>query len=430
MATNKETIKVSIIEDNTEFAKLLKKMLDSETAYTFDVSLNHTLDSGIKQITKNPTDVILLDINLPDSNGIETLNNVYSNAGNTPIIVITGETNENLVSEGVNLGIQDFLIKGEVGKKKLVRSIIIAIERFKVFRNKFISTQFNSDEEYFQKIIKNSADAMLVLDKNGYVLFSNEAAKELFSKNDEELNGKNFSLPSDSELASEIEILDKDNEKLIFEMRTTEIELLGETVFITSFRDITDRKELENKLRDLSNRDDITNLLNRRGFEFLADQHYKLAKRTKSGFVIAFFDLDDLKKINDVHGHLEGTRSIIETSRILSKTFRSSDLLARWGGDEFIVLGINTLEDSKEIIIKRLKKNLDDFNSQSNLQYNISLSVGLAFFNPDNPKTLDELVLEADKKMYLNKNHKKKTPTKQSQLKYNDINKNIIENIG
>ncbi len=429
MTNKKRKLSVLIIEDNAEFAKLLQRMLKSEKNYTFETTLCSTVSSGMEELKKNEIDAILLDINLPDSNGIDTLKKVNSRSGNIPILVLTGSTNENLMNEGINLGVQDFLIKGEVGNKTLIRSIIIAIERYKVIKNRFISSQFDIDEKYFQKIIKNSADAMLVLDKKGYVLYSNEAADELFSKNNEDLKGKNFSYPYDSEAPSEIEIINNDGESLIFEMRNTEIELLGETVFITSFRDMTDRKMLENKLRDLSNSDDVTNLLNRRGFEFLANQHYKVALRSKSPFLIAIFDLDGLKNINDTHGHIEGTRSIIETSRILVKTFRNSDLLARWGGDEFIVLGINTTESFTSAILNRLEKNIDEFNQTKKLPESISLSVGFSYYDPENPQSLEQLIKEADERMYVNKKSKKKAQSIEKQLNYNFNNGNIASGI-
>lgn len=168
-----------------------------------------------------------------------------------------------------------------------------------------------------------------------------------------------------------------------------------------------ERKALENRLRELSNTDDVTDLLNRRGFEFLADQHVKIAKRTKSSFCIVFFDLDHLKQINDTYGHLEGTRSIVEMSKILSNTFRNVDLIGRWGGDEFIVLAVETSDNSEKAITDRLERNIMEFNNKSSLDYEISASYGFSYFDPQNPKSLETLIKEADNNMYKDKNTKK-----------------------
>lgn len=400
-------IRVLIIEDNIEYLYLLKKIFDLDRDFQFDVKAYNTLGSGLENLSGNHTDIILLDVNLPDSNGIDTIRTAYASSGNIPIVVMTANENENLLNEAIKLGVQDFIIKGEISNSALIRTVIIAVERQRAYKNKFISSQFKTEERYYKKILENNSDAMLVLDKNGDILFSNDAANDLFANDDESIVGKNFSLSYNSELPTEIDLIDNNGEKLVFEMRNTRLELMGETTYIASFIDITERKLLETKLRDLSNKDDITNLLNKRGFEFLANQHYKLAERQKSGFLIAFFDLDNLKKINDTYGHIEGTRVIIETSRIISKTFRSADMIARFGGDEFIVLGTNTDKNSKNTIISRLQKNIDDFNKTKKLPVDISISTGISYFNPESPKSLQELISEADRNMYEIKNRKK-----------------------
>jgi diguanylate cyclase (GGDEF)-like protein len=113
-----------------------------------------------------------------------------------------------------------------------------------------------------------------------------------------------------------------------------------------------------------------------------------------------------LKNINDTYGHQEGDRAIIEVARIIDENYRRSDVIARIGGDEFVILPVGDSRDTVEMISARLKKVLDSYNEKSALQYKISLSVGIAYYDPQNPCTVDELLDMADKAMYHNKKQK------------------------
>jgi len=181
----------------------------------------------------------------------------------------------------------------------------------------------------------------------------------------------------------------------------------GEIIWIDGvIEDITERKRMEEQLRALSLIDDLTGLYNRRGFLTLAEHQLKIASRTKEGMVLIFVDLDDLKEINDRLGHPEGDRALIETTNILKETFRESDIIARIGGDEFVVLALAP-DANAEILYTRLQKSVDTLNDRTKLLFELSLSMGIAHYNPNNPCTIDELLTQADKLMYEHKQGKK-----------------------
>jgi diguanylate cyclase (GGDEF)-like protein/PAS domain S-box-containing protein len=171
-------------------------------------------------------------------------------------------------------------------------------------------------------------------------------------------------------------------------------------------KEISGLKQVEDKLRALSFTDELTGLYNRRGFFVLGDQQLKLANREKKGRFLISADLDDLKSINDKFGHKEGDLILLETALLLRKSFRESDIIARIGGDEFVVLSIETPETNIENLTLRLKTNLNDHNSRTNKAYRLSLSLGLKRYDPDNPCSIDDLLSEADKLMYVNKRNK------------------------
>lgn len=158
----------------------------------------------------------------------------------------------------------------------------------------------------------------------------------------------------------------------------------------------------------LSLRDELTGLYNRRGFLTLAEQQLKAANRATKGLLMIFADLDGMKDINDTLGHRQGDGALIDTARILRKTFRESDIIARYGGDEFIILSLENTESGAEMFEKRLREHLENHNKYEGRPYTLSLSTGFARYDPENPLSIKDLLVEADRIMYGKKNDKKR----------------------
>jgi len=170
---------------------------------------------------------------------------------------------------------------------------------------------------------------------------------------------------------------------------------------------LAERKMLERKLREASITDELTGLLNRRGFRILSEQQCKVAMRSKCGISLIYTDIDDMKLINDEFGHDEGDQALINTASILKKTFRESDIIGRMGGDEFAVFLTNDSEpNSENIIIKHVLEKLKSFNEENQHKYKLTLSMGIAHENPKHPCPIDTLLTQADKSMYEQKRHK------------------------
>jgi diguanylate cyclase (GGDEF)-like protein len=161
----------------------------------------------------------------------------------------------------------------------------------------------------------------------------------------------------------------------------------------------------EEALLTLSLIDELTGLYNRRRFFVLAEQSLKLSVRTKKRLLLLFIDMDNLKWINDHHGHNEGDQALMDLANIFRKTFRESDIIARIGGDEFVVLSESTDENS-EIVLTRLYENIRDYNAKGARRYTLSISVGTTQFDPKHPISIDELLFKADALMYAQKRRK------------------------
>jgi diguanylate cyclase (GGDEF)-like protein len=159
---------------------------------------------------------------------------------------------------------------------------------------------------------------------------------------------------------------------------------------------------LDKELCSLALSDDLTGLQNRRGFLALAGQQLKQAHRSGQHVLLFSCDLNNLKTINDSYGHQEGDHAIVRTAEALKQTFRNSDILARFGGDEFWVLAFEASVQHEESILERLKENLRRA-SALEPRYSLSLSMGLARFDPRRPLSLQDLMAEADNAMYQQK---------------------------
>jgi diguanylate cyclase (GGDEF)-like protein len=174
-----------------------------------------------------------------------------------------------------------------------------------------------------------------------------------------------------------------------------------------SIRYAIERHRIKAELKSLSLTDELTGLYNRRGFLTLARQQIKIADRLKKRLLLIYTDMDNLKWINDTLGHKEGDRALKEMAEIMSSTFRASDLVARMGGDEFAVLGLEEAEADFSKIRLRLQQNPGSPGKESARPYRLSFSMGFVQYDPEKPEDIDELLARADKLMYLEKSIKK-----------------------
>jgi diguanylate cyclase (GGDEF)-like protein len=164
---------------------------------------------------------------------------------------------------------------------------------------------------------------------------------------------------------------------------------------------------LQDDLRRAAAIDPLTHLNNRRGFLPIAEHQLRIAARTREPVALVFIDVDGLKHVNDTLGHAVGDTLIAEAAVVLRTTFRASDLPARMGGDEFCILLRGDSATSADRAVERLQAAVADANVQEGRAFELSLSVGIARFNPDEPVSIDRLIEEADGLMYSHKRAKR-----------------------
>ncbi len=157
---------------------------------------------------------------------------------------------------------------------------------------------------------------------------------------------------------------------------------------------ITERKILEKKL---ALTDELTGLYSRRGFFAVAEHQIKLANRQRQGFFLLHVRMDNLHEINDTLGQQEGDRALVDSATILKEHYCDSDIVARIGADKFAVVQFGSPDDGDKTVTARLQQKLDGYNRTGKNRYSLSLSAGVVFYDPDSPRSIDDLLTEAAK---------------------------------
>lgn len=174
------------------------------------------------------------------------------------------------------------------------------------------------------------------------------------------------------------------------------------------YQKVTELEQANERLRNISLSDGLTGLNNRRGFMILATGLLKFARRADYSVCLIYIDLDSLKYINDTFGHAGGDAAITQFARILTETFRESDVIGRLGGDEFVALIIDATEADLQSMEARLQSNVDTYNLKTDPRQALSFSMGTIWADPGSSITMEELLSEADQAMYAHKLRRKR----------------------
>ncbi len=286
-----------------------------------------------------------------------------------------------------------------------------------------------------EHLLTAAGEGIYGVDQYGITTFINPAAEKMLGWKAEELIGKNhhdiihYSRPDGTPYPyTECPLYASYNDGVVREgtdeffwrkngtnfpisYKTTPIIEDGKIIgAVATFSDITERKRLEAKLYDASITDELTGLLNRRGFFIMSDKLINMADRGNHDLFLLYIDFDNMKLINDKFGHTTGDQAIVETAGLLRDTFRRADVIGRLGGDEFVVLNMDKVGESNEqSVLKRLDAKIKKANNKEGRDYKIALSIGIARYDHDHPSTIDELLSRADKSMYETKKQKKKS---------------------
>src|SRR5437870_2771448 len=318
-------------------------------------------------------------------------------------------------------------VEGAAAQAEQARRHVEELNRHIVEQER-IGRALRETEEHFRNAFDYAAIGMALVSPQGAWLRVNRSLCELVGHSEQELLASNFQAVTHADdvgndLANLYRLMQGETPTSHVEKRyvhkqgqivwaLNSVSLVRTTDdtpvhFIFQIQDITERKRAEAALQSLSLIDELTGLYNRRGFLAVTEQHIAAIRRNEKVPVILYADLDGLKEINDSLGHHEGDRALIKTAEIFKDTFRTADIVARIGGDEFVVLAAIGPEESAEFLTDRLQEKFKAASAQWNHTYDLSVSVGLAHFDDDEGHSIEELMALADSAMYENKRQKR-----------------------
>lgn len=388
-------ITVLLVEDNPADARLLKELvidLPMVTMVTFIHS--EQLAQALARLDDGGIDIILLDLSLPDSRGLEGFIRLHSHAPSVPIIILTGANDAALAIQSLQQGAQDYLVKGETDGNLLIRSLTYALERAHTLK------ALQESEARFALFMRHLPGVAFIKDAQGRYTFINEAGKSLYGWIDDIWQGKT----DDDLFPPEIAAQFKDNDRMVLASRaaTQVVEIFprdsgihyhlvskfpifaghgGEILIGGIAVDITERRQAEERLHYQASHDALTGLPNRAMFIEQLRYAFERAKRCpEHRFAVFFVDLDRFKFVNDSLGHLIGDELLIAVARRLDQSLRRpADVVARLGGDEFAIL-IDDLRDVGDtaIIADRLQHVMTEPFGLSGQLVRVSASIGIA----------------------------------------------------
>jgi diguanylate cyclase (GGDEF)-like protein/PAS domain S-box-containing protein len=284
-----------------------------------------------------------------------------------------------------------------------------------------ISTEKNTRQEIevsernLRALLNAVTESLLLLDKDGTVLAANETFAKRLRLGLDKIIGANYYdlLPADTAKerrkqaenvirnGKPVRFEDVRNKRFIDQVIYPVCDVSGEVERLAFFgADITRRREMEIELEAMALTDQLTGLYNRRGFFTLATRELRRAQRSKESMLLFFADLDGLKAINDDFGHEEGDRILMAAAKILTQTFRTSDIISRIGGDEFAILVVDADESLMEKLLLRLYRLINNLNIRKLHKSKLAVSIGHTVYDPTTPVSLDELISLADQRMY------------------------------
>ena len=416
---------VLLIEDNPGDARLLREMFGEQGLHETELTHVTSMNDAEKYLASHPVEIILLDLGLPDAQGLEAVRRARAAAPRVPLVVLTGMDDEPLSAQALKEGAQDYLVKGHIvmegqlETRGLARAMRYAIER------KSMDDTLFAERERAQVTLDCIADAVVSTDIRGNITFLNVIAEKLTGWRWQEAAGKPLGsvfrvmnaasreftpvlteimvgrapptyLPSNSILIRR-DGIEVPIENSVAPIHNREGETTGAVIV---FRDVSAGRAMALQITHLAQHDFLTGLPNRMLLNDRIGQAIALARRHTRRVAILFLDIDGFKHINDSLGHPIGDRLLQSIGKRLVGCVRISDTVSRQGGDEFVVL-LSDVEQTEgaAVTARRILAAVAEVHSIDQQDIHVTTSIGVSVY-PDDGHDAETLIKNADTAMY------------------------------
>jgi len=407
-----EAIRVLLVEDEAGDAHLVKMKLKQTQGESFDVTWAQSLGEAQRYLDASPFDVMLLDLSLPDSEGLATVYSARNMAMSIPIVVLSGRGDTNFALTALEAGAVDYMVKGDFGYDGLARVIRYALLR----------TEMEARNNLLIAALEAAANGIVITDKNATVIWANPAFTRLTGYSPEEAVGlkPNNLVKSGLQNAAFYrdmwadlmlgqhwrgELINKRKNGSLYHEELSIAPVKNGAGEITHFvgikEDITVRKEMESQLQKLASTDPLTGLANRRVFlEQLEQERAKVARLPHYSAVLLMLDLDFFKRVNDGYGHAAGDAVLKAFAEIVRNTSRAIDVPARLGGEEFAILLSGADKNDALAMAERLREQVAETVIEHDAgPVQITVSIGAAALSV-NDSNSEAVLHRADTALY------------------------------
>ena len=438
-----KTFTILVIDGNRVSRKVYSKLLHKHFSDQCRILEVDRGEDGLYFCETQEIGCVLIDYHLPDMHGIEFLNHLNGRITNhfIPVVILTGQGDEGIAVQAMKSGAQDYLVKGAFSQELLAQAVTNAMNKVALMeeleRKRVDLEHANADLKreiqvrqaaeknlrLFRDLMNQTVDSLFIVDPDdGSLIDFNDAASDNLGYIRGELEKLNFpdidlDIESDhtwNNLVKKITINGdwtyeglfrrKNDDSFPVEVTFKYISRDDHNYLVGVARDCTERKKVEQQLRDLSNRDGLTGVYNRRFLNETLDQEWKRMRREKQALSIIMADVDYFKLYNDTYGHQAGDECLKTVAMVLAECVsRPADFVARYGGEEFAaVLPTTDLEGASHVA--------EDFRSgiealallheKSGIGNHVSVSVGVSSIVPEERQTPQQLIELADQALY------------------------------
>ena len=417
---NKRSIKVLLlVEDNPADVRLLREMFHEQNSLRTELTQVETMREAEEHLAVFATDIILLDLGLPDAQGLESIRRARAVAPQVPLVVLTALDDESMAAQAFQAGAQDYLIKGQIDARGLLRALRYAVER------KSMQEELFREKELAQVTLNSIGDGVICADISGNITFLNLVAVRMTGWAQAEAAGKPMrevfrvldansrkTIPNPMEMAvrqnrtvhlpANCILILRDGSEIPIEDSVAPIhDREGKaTGVVIVFRDVSSGQTMALQMVHAAHHDFLTGLPNRKLLNDRVSQAILLASRSMNKVAVLFLDLDGFKHINDSLGHSIGDRVLQSFAKRLVDSVRGSDTVSRQGGDEFVVL-LSEVEHSEGVAItaRRLLQVGAESHTIGQHDLYVTACIGVSIY-PDDGLDAETLIKNADTAMY------------------------------